>query len=376
MTWDSRTGSFRPGGAAGVSLPGQTGNMAGSKTVTVQDLINLGLIDPGVTSAGGTLFSGATTRFAASVAAALADSAASIELNSATLFKKMNGLAGMVIGSGGLAGYDSTGAATITIDPATGSVTLSGTITATAGAIGGFTLGATTLTATSGGNTTIVSSGATAFSAGPTGSPTVTITQAGVLTATSGTFSGSITGASGTFSGNISTTGYVKATGGEPLSGLNSAVIGSQTVDGYLGVFGYNIGNGFGVYGWSTHALGVGVFATNSGGGLALQSGKAKFGGTIESIVGTGTAPFIIASTTRVSNLNVATAGTADVLTTARTIGGVSFDGSANINPLLATIDTNAVVFQGTATGSTISGYIFLNTAGGAGQVRVATYNA
>jgi hypothetical protein len=45
-----------------------------------------------------------------------------------------------------------------------------------------------------------------------------------------------------------------------------------------------------------------------------------------------GTAPFVITSTTRVLNLNVATAGTADTLTTARTIGGVSFNGSANIN--------------------------------------------
>ena len=46
----------------------------------------------------------------------------------------------------------------------------------------------------------------------------------------------------------------------------------------------------------------------------------------------TGTAPFAITSTTRVANLNVATAGTADTLTTARTIGGVSFNGSANID--------------------------------------------
>jgi hypothetical protein len=46
----------------------------------------------------------------------------------------------------------------------------------------------------------------------------------------------------------------------------------------------------------------------------------------------TGTAPFAITSTTRVANLNVATAGTADTLTTARNIGGVSFNGSANID--------------------------------------------
>src|SRR3990167_3494480 len=45
------------------------------------------------------------------------------------------------------------------------SVSMAGAITGTSGTIGGFTLGATTLTATAGGNTTIVSSGTTAFTA-------------------------------------------------------------------------------------------------------------------------------------------------------------------------------------------------------------------
>lgn len=49
------------------------------------------------------------------------------------------------------------------------------------------------------------------------------------------------------------------------------------------------------------------------------------------STVATGTAPLTVTSTTRVANLNVATAGTADTLTTARTINGTSFNGSANI---------------------------------------------
>jgi hypothetical protein len=54
--------------------------------------------------------------------------------------------------------------------------------------------------------------------------------------------------------------------------------------------------------------------------------------GQLTNTLAIGTAPFVITSTTRVANLNVATAGTADTLTTARTIGGVSFNGSANIN--------------------------------------------
>jgi hypothetical protein len=67
--------------------------------------------------------------------------------------------------------------------------------------------------------------------------------------------------------------------------------------------------------------------------------------GQLTNTVATGTAPLVVSSTTRVSNLNVATAGTADTLTTARTINGVSFNGSANItitaaNPQTLTIGT------------------------------------
>lgn len=51
----------------------------------------------------------------------------------------------------------------------------------------------------------------------------------------------------------------------------------------------------------------------------------------LKSSVATGTAPLTVTSTTRVSNLNVATAGTADTFTTARNINGTSFNGSADI---------------------------------------------
>ena len=70
-----------------------------------------------------------------------------------------------------------TGAKILTMD------LTSKTITADTGTIGGWTLGSTSLSATSGGNTTTLSSGATAFSSGPTATPTTTITQTGLLTA-------------------------------------------------------------------------------------------------------------------------------------------------------------------------------------------------
>ena len=60
--------------------------------------------------------------------------------------------------------------------------------------IAGWTIDSTSLTSVSGGNTTIVSSGVTAFTAGPTGVPTFTVTQAGVITATSGYIGGAVNG--------------------------------------------------------------------------------------------------------------------------------------------------------------------------------------
>lgn len=80
---------------------------------------------------------------------------------------------------------------------------------------------------------------------------------------------------------------------------------------------------------------------------------------TLTSTVSTGTAPFTVTSTTRVNNLNVATAGTADTWTTARTLTigstGKSVDGSANVSWTLAEIGAAA------ATGAT--GYIQNQTA-------------
>jgi hypothetical protein len=81
------------------------------------------------------------------------------------------------------------------------SATLSGSVTASSGAIGGWTLGATSLTSTSGGNTVgMYSSGTNSFVAGPTGAPTFTVTPAGQMTATGATLTnGQIVFDNGTF---------------------------------------------------------------------------------------------------------------------------------------------------------------------------------
>lgn len=75
---------------------------------------------------------------------------------------------------------------------------------------------------------------------------------------------------------------------------------------------------------------------TNTGGNLQIVQGTTRratynTSGQLELPIATGTAPLLVNSTTRVSNLNVARAGTADALTTTRTINGVNFDGTSNI---------------------------------------------
>lgn len=106
----------------------------------------------------------------------------------------VNGVSGDVkISPSGILGRNSSGSTTFSIDGTTGAAVFSGTVTAAAGAIGGWTIGATTLSATSGGNTTTLSSGATSFSSGPTATPTVTITQAGVLSCTAAVIDGTST---------------------------------------------------------------------------------------------------------------------------------------------------------------------------------------
>ena len=70
--------------------------------------------------------------------------------------------------------------------------------------VGGWIAGDTTLTNTSGGNTVTLSTGTNALIAGPTGSPTFTLTTAGAITATSGTIAAWTLGAT-TFTGGNAT---------------------------------------------------------------------------------------------------------------------------------------------------------------------------
>jgi hypothetical protein len=73
-------------------------------------------------------------------------------------------------------------------------VFVSGNIQALSGTIGGFTIGATELSVTSGSYSTVISSGSYSFASGPTGNPSFYVTIDGNMYASSATISGTITG--------------------------------------------------------------------------------------------------------------------------------------------------------------------------------------
>ena len=139
--------------------------------------------------------------------------------------------------------------------------------------------------------------------------------------------------------GDITNGGAITSTVVTPASGDNIIVSDSSASD--VLKRGITIGTST-----STFLRNDGTWATPAGVDNYVNITGDTMSGQLSSTVATGTAPFVIASTTRVSNLNVATAGTADTLTTARTINvgtaasgtATSFNGSSNI-----TIPINSV---------------------------------
>jgi len=320
--------------------PGANYGRAGAgldRYVTVGELVNAGLLD-GSAALGGPLSSPNAANISAPLRAALESRAASIQMNSATLFKRMNGLAGVVFGSAGIAGYNSSGASSFTLDTETG------LITAVEGFIGGFTLGATTMTATSGGNTTIVSSGATAFTAGPTGSPTVTITQGGNITIVGG--------------GTFNTTGYVKATGGVDGGNGLAAINGFPSTANYHGGSFWATGTGNGVIGVATGSGDGGRFSNTLGTGAALSATGNTSSAAVIVTAGAGQQAVWTLGGVTAGTFTGALSGnatTATTLQTGRNIGGVSFNGSANIVPI-TTANNGGAAHTYSWTGGAVAG--------------------
>jgi hypothetical protein len=181
------------------------------------------------------------------------DGIAKFNLGNATKYIKWNGVTFVVAGAisvGSLDIPDTTTANSFHVDSlgntwwgaagiasATGKVLNTGAatfsnMTITGGAVSGWTSTSTSLTSVSGGNTTILSSGATSFSSGPTGSPTVTITQAGAITANSGTIGG-FTLANGSMYGGIIKTAVTVGAG---TTGVIMDTAGLRGYDSILGL--------------------------------------------------------------------------------------------------------------------------------------------
>ena len=158
------------------------------------------------------------------------------------------------------------------------------------------------------------------------------------------------TPAAGTVTSVSGTAARITSTGGAtPVIDIAATYVGQTSIT-TLGTITTGVWNGTAIANANlanstitvgTTAIALGASSTTLGGLTTISMNNQ-----LTNTLATGTAPLVISSTTRVSNLNVATAGTADVLTTARTINTVSFDGSGNIVVTAA---------AGTLTGATLA---------------------
>jgi hypothetical protein len=248
-----------------------------------------------------------------------------------------------VLDSAGLAIYDATTQRAKIGSDGAGWLGASTTIAWTSAGVvtvAGFTTDSTDLTKTAGGNTTIVSSGATAFTAGPTGSPTFTVTQAGVLNATGVTVSGAITATSGTFTGTV------------------------NAADGYFG----GSTNGWVIAAGSLTAKGTSIFQTSASAatGIKIDSTSLRgYNGTVQTVniatdgsgwVGLTGTKAIQWTTAGVVSLGNWTVNASSIQTGAFDTAGTMYFGTSGIS-LSNTFKVTAAGAL-TATGVTVTGAI------------------
>lgn len=150
----------------------------------------------------------------------------------------ITGGSGVAIYRGGLVGANA-GVATFSIDSVTGNATFAGTLSAPTGNIGGFTLGADyirDLANSMGLASTVTGGDDVRFWAGATFANRATapfrITEAGVLTATSGAFTGTITSSAGVIGGFTLSASTLTANTGDNYVNLDSSGILSVGTNG------------------------------------------------------------------------------------------------------------------------------------------------
>ena len=175
--------------------------------------------------------------------------------------------------------------------------------------------------------------GVTSFAGGTTGLTPASVTTGAISLA--GTL---VVGNGGT--GATTLTGYVKGTGTSALTA--SSTIPNTDITG-LGTMSTQNANSVAVTGGAIDGTAIGVTTASTG---AFTTVSAS--GVITSTVVTGTAPFTVASTTQVANLNAATAGTAGSATTATTATNLA-GGVASQIPYQTGSGATAFIANGTA---------------------------
>jgi hypothetical protein len=128
--------------------------------------------------------------------------------------------------------------------------------------------------------------------------------------------------------GGIGATGALVLGGNLTVSGSNATITMSPTGTGSVTI---NPAGAVSISPNGAVTLNPGSAGTINNMSIGATTASTGRFTTVTSTVATGTAPFTVTSTTRVSNLNVATAGTADQLTTSRNINGVAFNGTSDI---------------------------------------------
>ena len=171
-------------------------------------------------------------------------------LGAISIGRYVNGVSGDVrISPNGILGRNSAGVTTFSIDATTGNAAFLGTVYATAGSIGGFTIESSYLVAGSGSNTAGISPSDYPFWAGATyanrASAKFKVTPAGILTATDVDLTGKITASSGTIGGwaigatSLTGGGVVLDSSGVVIvaNGNDKVVLLADSGVGYVGFF-------------------------------------------------------------------------------------------------------------------------------------------
>ena len=155
----------------------------------------------------------------------------------------------------------------------------------------------------------------------------------------------------------------VSSDGQTPITG------GLKALDGTAGACSYTFtaSAGTGLYSPATNQAAIaagGVQVIKFSSGATTITGTASVTGQITSTLATGTAPFVVTSTTQVANLNVATAGTAGAVA----VGGITGLGTGVATALAVNVGTaGSPVVNGGALGSPSSaGTLPAHTLGGA----------